>query len=617
MKKILYLFFGLFLIMPLNTNALAKGKIILECDNSVKKNASVTCKVVLNVEEGIITSLSATFKGDGIYFNDGGNINVVGNYSESNNILQTDNSIISTSTFGTGSITLSNIVAKDDENNDVNLSVTPATVKVLNNNSKINNIKIDDKDISTYGNDITFSPDNTDYTINISKKSSVNITVVKDNTVSIQGTGRKNLVCGVNNIELKATSEDNSSSTVYKLVINRECNSDTTLKKITISSGKLNPSYVASTRNYNVDVTKDIDKITISVEKNDETQKVTGTVKDVKLNFGENKFVLTVVAESGATKDYTIVVNRQDTRSTNNNLKNIEIESAKLNPMFSSDVLEYNVKVLYEVTKLNITYETEEENAKVEVIGNVDKLNEGENLITLKVTSEHGEVKEYKINVTKLKENETLGDNPDITSIIVSGYDIKFNKSQQVYSIKIKNEKELDIKVELEDNTSTYKIAGNENLKDGSIIKIISTSKDGSTREYRIIIEKESKVLLYIIGILVVLSVIGLIIYIILNKKKNNNNPNSKKEKVTTRIIKNNKKSDLDLEKIEQQIKEINAKKETENEFTKPITIIPNNVNDLTNEKEEKNDDNVKTCIVCGHKILNSLDICPYCKHKF
>ena len=27
--------------------------------------------------------------------------------------------------------------------------------------------------------------------------------------------------------------------------------------------------------------------------------------------------------------------------------------------------------------------------------------------------------------------------------------------------------------------------------------------------------------------------------------------------------------------------------------------------------------DDVKTCIVCGHKILNSLDICPYCKHKF
>ena len=299
------------------------------------------------------------------------------------------------------------------------------------------------------------------------------------------------------------------------------------------------------------------------------------------------------------------------------------------------------MKVLYDVTKLNIKYETEEEHAKVVILGDVNKLKEGENNITLKVTSEKGDVKEYKIIVTRLKEGETLGNNPDISEINIKGYDINFSKNKQVYSLKIDNEKKLDIEIVLEDSTSSYKIVGNDNLKDGSIIKINTTSKDGSTREYQIIIEKENKTFLYIIGTILILSVLGLIAYVVISKiKENKENPKQPKEKdvkVTTNVIKNKNKEDVDLEKIEKQLKEIEDKKSKLLDVTKPISIIPDNVNDLTNQEElkeikEKQDnlleevnaikeqikeEGVKTCNICGHKILSSLEVCPYCKHKF
>lgn len=636
MKKILYLLIGLFLFIPFNIKALAEAQATLTCEGKVKQNSNVDCTVKLTVTTGTIKSFEASLTGDGTYFSS--TSNAFQENSSISDVFEKKVRVLALEKAGTGKITLKDIKAMDDENNEVTISEVSTTVKVLDNNSFLTNIKLDDKNIDTYG--VTFAPNTTNYTINITKKSSINISVEKSSTVSVTGIGTKNLTCGVNNIDITATSED-TKTTTYKLVINRTCDSDTTLKNIVISSGKLNPSYVASTRSYNVDVTKDIDKITINAVKNNETQKVTGVVKDYALKFGENKFTITVVAENGNSKDYVITVNRQDTRSTNNNLKSLEIEEGKLNKEFKSDVLEYQMKVLYDVTKLNIKYETEEEHAKVEVLGDVNKLKENENIITLKVTSEKGDVKEYKLVVTRLKEGETLGNNPDISELNIKGYDINFSKDKQVYSLKIEKEKTLNIEVILEDPTSSYKITGNNDLKDGSIIKINTTSKDGSTREYQIVIEKENKIFLYIIGTILILSIVGLIVYVVISKiKENKDNPKQPKEKdvkVKTNIIKNKNQEEVDLDKIEQQLKEIEDKKSKLLDVTKPISIIPDNVNDLTNQEElkeikEKQDnlleevnaikeqikeEGVKTCNICGHKILSSLEVCPYCKHKF
>ena len=82
MKKILYLFFGLFLIMPLNTNALAKGKIILECDNSVKKNKNVVLIIIIIGLISLLLSLHFLLnkKGNNTNINESNNVNEKMNY---------------------------------------------------------------------------------------------------------------------------------------------------------------------------------------------------------------------------------------------------------------------------------------------------------------------------------------------------------------------------------------------------------------------------------------------------------------------------------------------------------------------------------------------------------
>ena len=73
--------------------------------------------------------------------------------------------------------------------------------------------------------------------------------------------------------------------------------------------------------------------------------------------------------------------------------------------------------------------------------------------------------------------------------------------------------------------------------------------------------------------------------------KENKDNPKQPKEKdvkVKTNIIKNKNQEEVDLDKIEQQLKEIEDKKSKLLDVTKPISIIPDNVNDLTNQEELK-----------------------------
>ena len=73
-----------------------------------------------------------------------------------------------------------------------------------------------------------------------------------------------------------------------------------------------------------------------------------------------------------------------------------------------------------------------------------------------KVTSEKGDVKEYKLVVTRLKEGETLGNNPDISELNIKGYDINFSKDKQVYSLKIEKRNSF---VSRQDNVSHYSLS--------------------------------------------------------------------------------------------------------------------------------------------------------------
>lgn len=89
-------------------------------------------------------------------------------------------------------------------------------------------------------------------------------------------------------------------------------------------------------------------------------------------------------------------------KSTDNTLSALSIEEGQISPEFSNDVKEYVVAVSYEVTELNVTATPSDSKAKTEIIGNKD-LQEGENILTVRVTAEDGSVADYVVKVTRAR----------------------------------------------------------------------------------------------------------------------------------------------------------------------------------------------------------------------
>ena len=87
------------------------------------------------------------------------------------------------------------------------------------------------------------------------------------------------------------------------------------------------------------------------------------------------------------------------TYSSNNNLKALSISDAELDPEFSKNKTEYSTTLPAGTTKININADTEDKKAKIDGDGEIE-VSEGTNKITIKVTAENGNTKEYIINAT-------------------------------------------------------------------------------------------------------------------------------------------------------------------------------------------------------------------------
>lgn len=146
----------------------------------------------------------------------------------------------------------------------------------------------------------------------------------------------------------------------------------------------------------------------------------------------------------------------------------------------------------------DMVYETAKESVIILVVANDSKatldyeknpdLKIGENVINIKVTAENGNVKNYKLSITREK---ILSANKNI-KIFVDGKEVTFNLFRSDI-INISNDKEnIDITYELEDSNANAEIMGNENLQVGhNEIIVRVTAENSETQDYILIVEKE------------------------------------------------------------------------------------------------------------------------------
>ena len=176
------------------------------------------------------------------------------------------------------------------------------------------------------------------------------------------------------------------------------------LKSLVVENYDIIPNFGSDVTEYTLDVTNEVTELSIKAEPED--SKATVTIKGEKeLKEGENTVIISVDAEDGTTKLYEIKVTKKE--ETVFGLTSLKIKDANIE--FKPDVYNYSVNIKSDVDILEIQAIASEEDAIVEITGN-EELKEGENIITIIVSSKDGEKKAtYQIKATKeaVKEEKT------------------------------------------------------------------------------------------------------------------------------------------------------------------------------------------------------------------
>lgn len=187
------------------------------------------------------------------------------------------------------------------------------------------------------------------------------------------------------------------------------------LKSLIVAEYKLTPDFSSDVTEYSLTVGADVESLDIEAVAEDDASKVKITGND-NLLMGENTVEITVTAEDGTVRTYSINVTKGEENPLG--LSELKIEGYSLNPEFSTDIHEYILDIAdTSVTSLNVQAVANIENAEVEIVGNTE-LKLGENIITILVKSDNNEIATYQIivNITDPAEEQIIAeiDNNDL-----------------------------------------------------------------------------------------------------------------------------------------------------------------------------------------------------------
>lgn len=391
---------------------------------------------------------------------------------------------------GSASISFSNIVIMDsDRNEHDDINDFTKTIKVTDSNNYLKSLTVSEGNLSP-----SFNKSTSEYSVTNVNAGTITINAeTESNTATISGTGTKTLKYGANQFTITVISEANVKRN-YKVTVYRSDNRDktNTLSSLTIDGYNLSPNFDKNVVNYTLKVKKDVTsvKINASLESSKSSFVKNYGPRTVNLKYGENTFQIQVKSESESVKKYTIKITREDDRSSNNYLKSLNVSAGDFK--FDKKSLNYSFSVTNETTSLVVVAVAEDSKSKIDGAKTYD-LKEGLNKITVTVTAENGSVRKYTLQVTRIVKEIKREVNNKLESLDIENYQISFDPENTIYNITIDNETKLNINYKVQDETSSVVINGNDNLKNGSTIKLTVTGVDGSTKDYIINISKNEE----------------------------------------------------------------------------------------------------------------------------
>ena len=260
------------------------------------------------------------------------------------------------------------------------------------------------------------------------------------------------------NFQIEILEQDSSEGVEGRSV---QKQNSTQLKSLRLNVEGIVPDFETDIYDYSLTLPeqlkeiKDIEVLPIAENENAKIE-VSG---NKNLKDGLN-IINVVVTNQEKRQEYKIKVTKtQNLEMANTNLENLAIEYAILSPEFNEQITRYNTQVTNEINQLNILAIPENENGKVEILGN-NNLNEGNNKIEIKVTAPNGFTQRiYEINVYKRnKQEETMYDQEvdKVKKRLEEAYSVNKEVSENDNSGETMNNDNNEVKNEKRENKKDY-----------------------------------------------------------------------------------------------------------------------------------------------------------------
>ena len=195
------------------------------------------------------------------------------------------------------------------------------------------------------------------------------------------------------------SADANIGTVSYSATVVPPLSGESHLTAMTVSNAEISPAFDSNVTNYTASVPFSVEKLEINATPAD---KARVSVYSPNLTpGGTTNVTVTVTAENGATKVYTIAVTREQdpnyVASSNNDLSDITVEGFLLSPVFDPAVTNYVIWLPYETESVTIGGTATDGKASVRVEGGESLVPGADNVVKLIVTAENGTEKIYTV----------------------------------------------------------------------------------------------------------------------------------------------------------------------------------------------------------------------------